>query len=56
MVDKFTNDNDKRFTLRIDKELFDIVSKSAKKNKRSTNKEIEFVLQQYFNDNTNRKG
>ncbi len=42
--DKYTKDTDKRFTLRMDKELFDIVKKSAEKNRRSVAKEIEFIL------------
>ncbi|EIL9238510.1 hypothetical protein LMK19_001867 [Listeria monocytogenes] len=46
--DKFTREEDKRFTLRIDKQLFDIVEKSAKNNKRAVGREIEFILEQYF--------
>ncbi|HFE9852883.1 TPA: hypothetical protein ACGBG5_003435 [Enterococcus faecalis] len=46
--DKFTREEDKRFTLRIDKQLFDIVEKSAKNNKRAIGREIEFILEQYF--------
>lgn len=42
--DKFTKDTDKRFTLRMDKELFEIVKKSAERNRRSVAKEIEFIL------------
>lgn len=42
--DKYTKDTDKRFTLRMDKELFEIVKKSAEKNRRSVAKEIEFML------------
>lgn len=47
-LDKFTREEDKRFTLRIDKQLFDIVEKSAKENKRAVGREIEFILEQYF--------
>lgn len=46
--DKFTREEDKRFTLRIDKQLFDLVEKSAKENKRAIGREIEFILEQYF--------
>ena len=42
--DKYTKDTDKRFTLRMDKELFEIIKKSAVKNRRSVAKEIEFIL------------
>lgn len=35
---------EKRFTLRMDSELFEEVKKSAKKNRRSVAKEIEFIL------------
>lgn len=46
--DRYTREEDKRFTLRIDKRLFDIVEKSAKENKRAIGREIEFILEQYF--------
>lgn len=42
--DKYTKDTEKRFTLRMNKELFEIVKKSAEKNRRSVAKEIEFIL------------
>ena len=35
------------FSLRISEELLDKVKQIAKENKRSANKEIEFVLEQY---------
>ena len=46
--DQFTREEDKRFTLRIAKELFEKVEFSAKKNKRAIGREIEFILEQYF--------
>lgn len=49
--DKFTREEDKRFTLRIAKELFEKVEFSAKKNKRAIGREIEFILEQYFENN-----
>lgn len=55
MSDKFTREQDKRFTLRIDKELFAIVEKSAKENKRSIGREIEFILDQHFKNNDHKE-
>lgn len=48
MGDKFTNENSKRFTLRIDKDLFRQITESARKNKRSITKEIEYFLRKYY--------
>lgn len=48
MNDKFTREEDKRFTLRINKELFQQIEVSAKKNKRAIGREIEFILEQHF--------
>lgn len=42
--DKYTKDTEKRFTLRMDKELFEHIQKSAAKNRRSVAKEIEYIL------------
>lgn len=38
---------EKRFTLRMDSELFELVKKSATKNRRSVAKEIEYILFQW---------
>ena len=38
----------KRFTLRMDNELFEMMKKQAEKNKRSVAKEIEHVLEKYL--------
>ena len=46
--DPYTRESDKRFTLRIDNELFRLVEQSAKKNKRVVGREIEFILEQHF--------
>lgn len=46
--DIFTKDTDKRFTLRINKELFALLETAAIKDKRSIGKEIEFIVAQYF--------
>ena len=40
-----------RFTMRIDKAIFEKVKEHAVKNKRSAVKEIEFILEKYFEDN-----
>ena len=45
--DPYTNDGDSRFTLRISSELLDLIRQEAKKNKRSTGKQIEFILEQW---------
>lgn len=46
--DKYTPDSEKRFTLRINKEIFEKVKASAEKNRRSVAKEIEYILFQKF--------
>ena len=46
--DRFTRESDKRFTLRIDKELFAKIEQSARKNKRAIGREIEFILEKFF--------
>ena len=45
----------KRFTLRIDSKLFELVKEQAEKNKRSIAKEIEYLLEQYFKENNSNK-
>ena len=55
MADKYTREEDKRFTLRIDKELFATIEKSAKANKRSIGREIEFILDRHFNENSHKE-
>jgi hypothetical protein len=39
--------NEKRFTLRMDSDLFEELKKSAAKNRRSVAKEIEYILFQW---------
>lgn len=41
---------DKRFTLRMNREIFERVQQQAEKNKRSIAKEIEYLLEQYFKE------
>ena len=44
----FTKETDKRFTLRMDAELFNRVSESPKQNGRSVAKEIEQAVEEYL--------
>lgn len=46
--DPFTRDDQTRFTMRINSELLERIKVEAKKSKRSTAKQIEFVLEQYI--------
>lgn len=41
---------EKRFTLRMNRVIFDKVMEQADKNKRSIAKEIEFILEKYFEE------
>lgn len=51
--DPYTKETDSRFTLRIPSELLDKVREEAKRNKRSAGKQIEFILEQwYLNDSS----
>lgn len=43
---------EKRFTLRMDADLFEKVKISANNNKRSIAKEIEYVLELYYKRNS----
>ena len=47
--DPYTRDDQTRFTMRSDSSLLDRIKAEAEKNKRSTAKEIEFILEQYVN-------
>ena len=47
--DKFTKEEDKRFTLRINKKIFKLVE-----NERSVGRQIEAILAQHF-DNENKE-
>lgn len=49
--DPYTKDGDSRFTLRLPTELLDIIRNEAKKNKRSTGKQIEFILEEWLSEN-----
>lgn len=54
MSDKFTREEDKRFTLRIDRELFSLIEQSAKENKRSIGREIEYILECHLKNNSHK--
>lgn len=41
-------DTNKRFTLRIDNQIYETVKQSAKQNRRSAAKEIEYALSIYY--------
>jgi|GEM_PF-1209068 len=41
---------EKRFTLRMDGDLFEEISELAKKNRRSTAKEVEYAIAFYLHD------
>ena len=46
--DSFTRDDQTRFTMRINSELLEKIKAEAEKSKRSTAKQIEFILEQYI--------
>ncbi len=48
--DPFTREEDSRFTLRIPKELLDVIRDEARRNKRSAGKQIEFILEQWLGE------
>ena len=50
--DPYTKEEDTRFTMRINTELLDKIKLQAQNNKRSTAKEIEFILEKYFQNNS----
>ena len=46
--DPYTRDDQTRFTMRINSQLLEKLRLDAEKNKRSTAKQIEFILEQYI--------
>lgn len=44
-------DDEKRFTLRMDNNLFEIIKSQAERNKRSVAKEIEYILEKFAMEN-----
>ena len=53
--DAYTRDEDSRFTLRINSEILEAIKEEALKNKRSTGKQIEFILENWLSQNTDSK-
>lgn len=45
--DPYTRHDQSRFTIRINTELLTRIKTEAEKNKRSTSKEIEYILEKY---------
>ncbi|GHU78259.1 hypothetical protein AGMMS49992_28470 [Clostridia bacterium] len=50
--DIWTPDNATRFTMRISTSLLDQIKASAAKNKRSTAKEIEYILEAFYGEHS----
>lgn len=48
--DPYTREDQTRFTMRINSDLLDKIKIEAEKNKRSTAKEIEFILEAYISN------
>ncbi len=46
--DPYTPDHQTRFTMRIETDLLNKIKEQAARNKRSAAKEIEFILEKYF--------
>lgn len=44
----YTKDERTRFTLLLNSELLEKIRVDAEKNKRSTSKQIEFIIEQYY--------
>ncbi len=53
--DPYTREEDSRFTLRINSKLLEAIKLEAQKCKRSTGKQIEFILEQWLSENTPKK-
>lgn len=47
-TDPYTRNDQTRFTMRIRTDLLEKIKKDAVKSKRSTAKQIEFILEQYI--------
>ena len=48
--DPYTREEDTRFTLRIPTQLLDVVKAIARRNKRSTGKQVEFMLEDWIRE------
>lgn len=47
-MDKYTRDEDRRFTLRIDRDLFERIEADARASKRSIGRHIEYLLDHHY--------
>lgn len=50
--DKYTREDETRFTLRINTEILNAIKDIAKINRRSAAKQIEFILDEYLKNNS----
>ncbi len=48
--DPYTKPSESRFTLRISTELLNLIKEDADRNKRSTGRQIEYILEQYVKE------
>lgn len=46
---KYTREGDKRFTLRIEQNLFEQLEASARASKRSIGRQIEYIIDKFLN-------
>ena len=53
--DAYPRDEDSRFTFRINTEILEAIKEEAQKNKRSTGKQIEFILENWLSQDTHSK-
>lgn len=54
-VDNMSDEGLKRFTLRIDEKIFNEIKTRSVKNKRSIAKEIEYILEEYLESESNKQ-
>lgn len=50
MADEYTRSDERRFTLRMDRQLFEQLEALAKKDKRAVGREIEYIVERYIED------
>ena len=50
---EFENDNETRFTMRMETSLYNLLKESAKRNKRSVAKELEYITETHLKNNCN---
>ncbi|AGR47198.1 hypothetical protein JIMMER1_64 [Brevibacillus phage Jimmer1] len=55
MKGRYLMSDEKRFTLRMDADLFERIKEQADKNKRSIAKEIEFLIEKHLKEVDNNK-